>query len=295
MSADERGSFFWSQPPSAALRDLIQKTTAKTLENSMDDIAKYNVTRWRALVSANAIFTRPDFNLDRDSARHLLDPEGKLGELAGKEVLCLASGGGRQSVAFALLDANVTVADLSEEQLQRDAVAAAHYKLKVNLVRSDMRDLSAFDDKSFDIVYHGYSLNFVRDAGAVFRQVARVLRTGGVYSFGCANPAFMGIRLGDWNGTGYLLTLPYLDGVEVVYPDEPWVFKGELPVHAIPPGKEYRHTLSTIVKGLTKHGLRITDLNEENFGTPDSNGEPCTPEHRSAFAPPWLTVWAVKG
>jgi len=261
----------------------------------MDDIAKYNVNRWRALASAGAIFTRPDFKLDRDSASHRLDPEGKLGDLAGKEVLCLAGGGGQQSVAFALLGAKVTVVDLSEEQLQRDTEAATHYNLKLNLVRSDMRDLSALNQNAFDIVHHSYSLNFVRDAGAVFREVARVLRTGGVYWFHCANPASIGIRQWDWNGTGYVLTLPYLDEAEIVYPDEPWVFKGEHPVHAIPPCKEYRHTLSTIVKGLTKHGLRITDLTEENFGIPDSNGEPCSPEHRSAFAPPWLIVWAEKG
>jgi 2-polyprenyl-3-methyl-5-hydroxy-6-metoxy-1,4-benzoquinol methylase len=260
----------------------------------MDDIAKYNVSRWRALASAGAIFTRPDFKLDRDSASQRLDPEGKLGELAGKEVLCLAGGGGQQSVAFALLGASVTVVDLSEEQLQRDAAAADHYKLNLNLVRSDMRDLSALSENSFDIVQHSYSLNFVRDAGAVFREVARVLRMGGVYWFNCANPASIGVRLGEWNGTGYVLALPYLDGAEIVSPDEPWVFKGEHPVHAIPPRKEYRHTLSALVKGLTKYGFRITDLSEDNFGIPDSNGEPGSPEHLSAFAPPWMTVWAEK-
>ena len=35
-------------------------------------------------------------------------------------VLCLACGGGQQSVALALLNANVTVFDLSEGQLDRD-------------------------------------------------------------------------------------------------------------------------------------------------------------------------------
>jgi 2-polyprenyl-3-methyl-5-hydroxy-6-metoxy-1,4-benzoquinol methylase len=261
----------------------------------MDDIANYNVNRWRALAAAGAIFTRPDFKLDRDSARHRLDPEGKLGDLGGKEVLCLAGGGGQQSVAFALLGANVTVADLSEEQLQKDAAAAAHYKLNLKLLRSDMRDLSALSPNSFDIVQHSYSLNFVRDAGEVFRQVARVLRTGGVYWFHCANPASIGIRQEDWNGRGYVLTLPYRDGEEIVSTDEPWVFKGEHPIHDIPPRKEYRHALGTLVKGLTRHGFRITDLTEDNFGIPDSNGEPGTPEHLSAFAPPWLFVWAEKG
>jgi len=71
----------------------------------LDDIAKYNVDRWRSLASADAIFTRPDFRLDKQTARNRLDPQGRLGDMAGKEVLCLAGGGGQQSIAFALLGA----------------------------------------------------------------------------------------------------------------------------------------------------------------------------------------------
>ncbi len=56
----------------------------------MDEIAKYNIERWRALVDANALFTRPALNLDPISAHERLDPEGRLGNLAGKDVLCLA-------------------------------------------------------------------------------------------------------------------------------------------------------------------------------------------------------------
>jgi 2-polyprenyl-3-methyl-5-hydroxy-6-metoxy-1,4-benzoquinol methylase len=260
----------------------------------VDDIAKYNVDRWRSLASAEAIFTRPDFGQDKQSAVERLDPEGKLGSVAGKEVLCLAGGGGQDSIALALLGANVTVADLCEEQLQRDADAAAHYQLKLNLLQKDMRDLSSLNESSFDVVWHPYSLNFVPDVREVFRQVARVLRTGGIYRFNCANPAFMGIRTSDWIGRGYLITLSYVDGAEIVYRDEDWVFRGKPPIQSIPPCKEYRHTMSTLVKGLTESAFVITDLAEENFGTPDPESEPGTPEHLSAFAPPWLIFWARK-
>ena len=86
----------------------------------IDEIAQYNIERWKALTKANALFTRPYLNLDAASARAKIDPEGRLGEITGKDVLCLAGGGGQQSAAFALLGANVTVVDLSEEQLHRD-------------------------------------------------------------------------------------------------------------------------------------------------------------------------------
>src|ERR687894_294918 len=91
----------------------------------MDDIAQYNIERWKALVEANAVFTRPALNLDPSLALAQLDPERRLGTVAGKDVLCLACGGGQQSVAFALLGAKVTVFDLSAAQLDRDRVAAA--------------------------------------------------------------------------------------------------------------------------------------------------------------------------
>ena len=82
----------------------------------MDKVAQYNIARWNALVRANALFTRPYLNLDQETALARVDPEGRLGALPGKEVLCLAGGGGQQSAAFALLGANVTVFDLSEGQ-----------------------------------------------------------------------------------------------------------------------------------------------------------------------------------
>ena len=70
----------------------------------MDELTKYNLARWKALVEADALFTRPALNLDLISARDKLDPEGRLGDVACKDVLCLACGSGQQSIAFALLN-----------------------------------------------------------------------------------------------------------------------------------------------------------------------------------------------
>lgn len=113
----------------------------------MDEVARYNRERWRALVDADALFTRPVLNLDASQARETLDPEGRLGSVAGKDVLCLACGGGRQSAAFALLGARVTVLDLSGGQLRRDQEAAAHYGVDIRTRQGDMRDLSCFTVK----------------------------------------------------------------------------------------------------------------------------------------------------
>jgi len=257
----------------------------------MDEVAEYNRERCKALVEANAVFTRPALNLDPCSAQELLDPERRLGTVAGKDVLCLACGGGQQSVAFALLEARVTVVDLSGAQLQRDREAAAHYGVDLTLLQGDMRDLSALAEASFDIVYHAYSLGFVPDARAVFRQVARVLRPASIYYFNCANPFSLGIGERDWNGTGYTLKYPYLDGAEIRYEDQEWVYdKSGAPIQ---PPREFRHTLSALVSGLVDNGFVILHLSDYTDYRPDPNAEPGTWGHLVSVAPPWLCFWAA--
>lgn len=256
----------------------------------MDEIARYNIERWQALTRANAVFTRPYLNLDAASARERLDHTGRLGEIAGKNVLCLASGGGQQSAAFAVLGANVTVFDLSEEQLQRDWQVSAHYHFEIKTIQGDMRDLSCLPAACFDIVWHAYSINFVPNAREVFGQVARVIRRGGVYRFNFANPFTGGLDEKDWNGEGYVLKQPYREGVEIISADASWVHSSTEP---IPCPREYHHTLSTLVNGLIEHGFVIRHLSDDTDFDPDPNAAPATWEHLISIAPPWLTLWTT--
>jgi ubiquinone/menaquinone biosynthesis C-methylase UbiE len=261
------------------------------MSNLVDDLTKYNIARWKALVDADALFTRPALSLDAISARQMLDPEGRLGDVATKDVLCLACGGGKQSIAFALLNANVTVIDLSEAQLSRDREAAAHFDVEINTVQGDMRDLSQFEKSAFDIVYHSYSLGFVPNARVVFQQVARVLRPGGLYHFSCANPFFLGMEEKDWTGEGYAIKQPYVDGAEVTYEDQEWVYDRSKS-DAIPPPREFRHTLSTLISGLVEQGFVIQHVSDYSGFNPDPNAEPGTWDHFVSIAPPWLSFWA---
>lgn len=258
----------------------------------MDEIAKYYAKRWKALAAANALFTRPALNLDPASARARVDPEGRLGDVAGKDVLCLAGGGGHQSAAFALLGARVTVFDLSEDQLRRDREAAAHYGFDLRTRQGDMRDLSCFEEAAFDVVHHSYSLGFVPDARAVFRQVARVIRPGGVYYFHCANPFFLGLSERDWNGEGYTLRQPYVDGAGVAYEDQDWVYDRGQTDAEVPPPREYRHALSTLVGGLVGQGFAVLHISDYSDFDPDPEAAPGTWDHFISVAPPWLSFWA---
>src|SRR5512141_832689 len=177
----------------------------------MDDVTRYNQSRWEALATAQIEYSRPWLDLTPETARARLDEHGELKDfpLAGRRVLCLASGGGQQSAAFALLGAQVSVLDLTATQLERDREAAAHYGLQVETIQGDMRDLSMFADDSIDLVWHAHSINFIPDAGTVFKEAARVLRPGGYYRMSCSNPFVMAIDERDWDGKGYPLSRPY--------------------------------------------------------------------------------------
>jgi len=257
----------------------------------MDDLARYNQARWEALARANILYSRPYLDLDEHSARRVVDAQGMLGDVAGRDVLCLASGGGQQSVAFALLGARVVVLDLSPTQLERDRVAAAHYGVEVRTVLGDMRDLACFEPASFDVVWQAYSINFVPDAVVVFREVARVLRPGGLYRMMCANPFVFGLEESDWTGEGYLLRYPYVQGAEIGDPQ--WdVVAPDGSSQRLPGPREFRHTLHTIINGMAGAGFVLKGVWEELSDEPEP--EPGTWEHLKSIAPPWLTFWAVR-
>ncbi|MDP8229060.1 MAG: class I SAM-dependent methyltransferase [Candidatus Electryoneaceae bacterium] len=258
----------------------------------IDDIAKHNYERWEALAKADIAYSRPFLNLDRNSAYSEVDPEGKMCNVQGKNVLCLAGGGGQQSVAFGILGANVTVLDISETQLQRDKETAAHYGLDITLVQGDMRDLSGFDADAFDLIWHAHSLGFVPDARQVFSQVARVLKINGQYRLSCHNPFPHGMSEDDWNGEGYTMSLPYVDGEEIIPKGgHYWEFEDACGRSQRVLGPhEFRHTLSTLINGQIEIGFQILGLWEDGFGKLDA--EPGSWNHFTAVVPPYLVIWS---
>ena len=80
-----------------------------------------NQDRWNALARKGVLCSQPKLDLTPEKAQAYINKKGFYPEsLEGKQVLCLASGGGQQSIGFALLGAQVTVVDFSEEQLKKD-------------------------------------------------------------------------------------------------------------------------------------------------------------------------------
>jgi SAM-dependent methyltransferase len=116
-------------------------------------------------------------------------PRDWFPDLTGLEVLCLASGGGQQAPILAAAGAVVTVLDNSPKQLAQDRLVADREGLELRTVEGDMRDLSAFPDGRFGLVFHPVSNCFVPEVRPVWKEAFRVLRPGGVLLAGFTNPA----------------------------------------------------------------------------------------------------------
>ena len=90
-------------------------------------------------------------------------PKEWIGNVENKNVLCLASGGGQQGPIFAALKANVVVFDNSSNQLDKDKMVANRENLDIKLEQGDMRDLSRFENESFDLIFHPVSNCFINE------------------------------------------------------------------------------------------------------------------------------------
>jgi SAM-dependent methyltransferase len=117
-------------------------------------------------------------------------PRNWFGELAGRDVLCLASAGGQQAPILAAAGSNVTSYDLSDAQLALDRSVAERNSLPLRCERGNMQDLSRFADASFDLIFHATSNCFVPALAPVWTECARVLRPGGRLLAGFMNPAW---------------------------------------------------------------------------------------------------------
>lgn len=221
-----------------------------------DEVAAANERLWEREVQKGCGFTIPWLDLHSDVIRQyvrgtlahvpesltVMSPREILAEVEGRDVLCLACGGGQQSAVFSLLGARVTVVDLAQGQLEGDRKAAAHYGYEITTIHTDMRDISCLDNESFDIVY-GTSICYVPDARQVYREVARVLRPGGLYRTDWGQPA---IHFVAWDGNSYRVAKPYAEKID----------------RREDGGIEFRHYMDDIFNGLLEVGFSIRQVED---------------------------------
>ncbi|KGD90260.1 methyltransferase [Achromobacter sp. RTa] len=162
------------------------------------DLLDHNAAAWNHQARQDSPWSRPVTSEAIEAARRgewgvcvtpSPLPADWLGDVVGKDVLCLASAGGQQAPVLAAAGARVTVLDLSGEQLARDAMVARRDDLELTLEQGDMRDLSRFQDEAFDLILHPISNQYVPDIQPVWNECWRVLRKNGVLISSFFNPA----------------------------------------------------------------------------------------------------------
>jgi len=201
--------------------------------------------------------------------------------VAGMQVLCLAAGGGWQSVLYASAGANVTVVDLSTEMLRQDVQEAARRNLAVRAIEASMHDLGMLEDESFDIVHQPVSTCYVPDVAAVYREVARVLRDGGLYISQHKQPVSLQIVERDANDRYVVGVRYYHSGPLPPVGDTSYREAGTI---------EFLHRWEELVGGLCRAGFSVEDLREPCRA--DARVAPGHFGHRGQFVPPYVRIKA---
>jgi len=234
------------------------------------NITDYNRQAWDQQVTDHNRWTVPVDDTTIDNARKgdwniVLTPIKPVPSdwfcKTGTEVLCLASGGGQQGPVLAAAGYHVTVFDISEKQLEQDRLMSEKHNLGIKTIQGDMVNLSAFKNNSFDMIVNPCSLGFIPDILPVFREVARVLKPGGIFMTGFTNPVYylFDVKLVEQGIFRLKYTQPYgdifsLDKKELsMFTDknEPLVFG---------------HSLEAYLNGQLKSGLSLTALFEDQWG-----------------------------
>ncbi len=106
-------------------------------------------------------------------------PHRWFGDLKGKKILGLASGGGQQMPIFAALGAECTVLDYSEKQIESEKLVSQREGYKIRIIRGDMTKRLPFEDGEFDLIFHPVSNCYVKDVKSIWKECYRVLKQGG--------------------------------------------------------------------------------------------------------------------
>ncbi len=201
-------------------------------------------------------------------------PKEWFGELKGKRVLGLASGGGQQMPIFAALGAVCTVFDYSEKQLESERMVAEREGYDIRIVRGDMSKPLPFQDGEFDLIFHPVSNCYVREVKPIFKECFRVLAPGGALLSGLDNG--VNFLFADEDKRDELSVFPF---DPVANPEQRKQLEAE------DDGFQFSHTMEEQIGGQLEAGFRLTHLYE------DTNGSGTFHEHH---IPSFLATRAVK-
>ena len=182
-------------------------------------------------------------------------PREWFGDLEGKKILGLASGGGQQMPVFAACGAECTVMDYSDRQLESERTVSKREGYDIRVVKADMTKPFPFPDSSFDLIFHPVSNCYVEEVLPIWKECFRVLKPGGFLLAGTDH--YVNYIVGE-------------DETAVVHPlpfnplKDPSAMRELIEADC---GVQFSHTLEEQIGGQLKAGFRLLNLYE------DTNGE----------------------
>lgn len=182
-------------------------------------------------------------------------PHAWFGELKGKKVLGLASGGGQQMPVFSALGAVCTVLDYSEEQINSERLVAEREGYSIEAIRGDMTQRLPFADNTFDLIFHPVSNCYVQEVKPIWRECYRILKPSGILLAGMDNG--INFLFADGDETKVVNALPF-DPLK-----NPEQMKQLQEDNG---GVQFSHTLEEQIGGQLEAGFRLTDLYEDTNG-----------------------------
>lgn len=243
---------------------------------------QHNRSAWNHLADSGSVFAHTATDDECRDPLKTLDSRGWLPiSVAGLDVLCLAGGGGWQSVLYAAAGARVTVVDLSDSMLQLDERECRRRGYTVQVIQTSMEDLSMLGDQTFDIVHQPVSTCYVPSVRPVFREISRVLRDDGLYISQHKQPVSLQISHRNERHQFVIGLEYYHSGPLPRMQDTAYRETGTT---------EYLHRLEELVGDLCLSGFVIEDLREPPRADPQADVSHFG--YRGRFVPPYVRIKA---
>lgn len=237
--------------------------------------------RWTQCVSTEQVQRAREGNVEIVLTPKRLVPNHWFPPLAGCRTLLMAGGGGQQGPLLAAAGAEVTVLDLSDEQLVQDRKVAEREGLNIRTIQSSMDNMEQLGDDEFELIVHPCSNCFVPDLTPVWSEAARVLRKGGTLISGFCNPLIFLFDEEKLN-TGKLeveFRLPYSDAEQLSKERLAKLRQDEEPMM-------FGHSLTDQMALQLRAGFVMQDLYEDFWGEEPTRTEAVELESSAADSAP---------
>ncbi|HEX7738711.1 MAG TPA: class I SAM-dependent methyltransferase [Marmoricola sp.] len=178
-----------------------------------------------------------------------------LGEVADRDVLELGCGAGQCSRWVLAHGGRPVGLDVSMRQLQHSVRIDDAHGTRVPVVCAGAAQIP-FGDDTFDVVFSAFgALQFIADADALVRGIARVLRPGGRFAFSITHPTRW-MFPDDPEEDGLVASQSYWDRTPYVEVDD---------VTGATRYVEHHRTIGDWVRALSAAGFALRDLIEPEW------------------------------